>query len=72
MRQLEAFDCGLRFADLYECSLYLNEKYYLKFSGIIIKIYYNPVSSIILYDETSSPRADDYIIDANYPIETYR
>jgi len=30
-----------------------------------------PTESFILYDESSSPRADDYIIDANYPIETY-
>ncbi|MBW1696281.1 MAG: hypothetical protein JRK26_05735 [Deltaproteobacteria bacterium] len=25
----------------------------------------------IIYDESSSPGADDYLIDADYPIETY-
>jgi hypothetical protein len=30
-----------------------------------------PAESFIIYDESSSPCADDYIIDANYPIETY-
>jgi len=25
-----------------------------------------------IYDKSSSPSADDYIIDADYPIETYR
>jgi hypothetical protein len=30
-----------------------------------------PTEAFILYDEFSSPRADDYIIGANYPIETY-
>ena len=30
-----------------------------------------PTESFILYDESSSPSADDYIIDAGYPIETY-
>jgi hypothetical protein len=27
--------------------------------------------SFILYDESSSPSADDYIIDADYPVEAY-
>ncbi len=27
--------------------------------------------TFIIYDELSSPGADDYIIDADYPIETY-
>ena len=30
-----------------------------------------PTESLIIYDESSSPCADDYIIDADYPIETY-
>jgi len=30
-----------------------------------------PTESFIIYDESSSPCADDYIIDADYPIETY-
>ena len=30
-----------------------------------------PTEAFILYDEFSSPRADDYIIGANYLIETY-
>jgi hypothetical protein len=30
-----------------------------------------PTESFIIYDECSSPGADDYIIDANYRIETY-
>ena len=30
-----------------------------------------PSEVIIIYDETSSPSADDYLIDADYPIETY-
>jgi hypothetical protein len=30
-----------------------------------------PTESFIIYDEFSSPGADDYIIDADYPIETY-
>ena len=30
-----------------------------------------PTASIIIFDECSSPGADDYIIDADYPIETY-
>ena len=30
-----------------------------------------PTESFIIYDESSSPGADDYIIDADYPIETY-
>ena len=29
-----------------------------------------PTESFIIYDESSSPNADDYIIDADYPIET--
>jgi len=31
-----------------------------------------PTEAFILYDECSSPRADDYIIDANYPIPTFK
>jgi len=31
-----------------------------------------PPESFIIYDQTSAPRADDYIIDADYLIETYR
>lgn len=27
--------------------------------------------AFIIYDGSSSPSEDDYIIDANYPIETY-
>ena len=30
-----------------------------------------PNESSIIYDEPSSPSADDYLIDADYPIETY-
>ena len=30
-----------------------------------------PTESFIIYDESSSPSADDYLIDADYPIETY-
>ena len=30
-----------------------------------------PADTIIIYDESSAPSADDYIIDADYPIETY-
>ena len=30
-----------------------------------------PPQSLIIYDESSSLSADDYIIDADYPIETY-
>jgi hypothetical protein len=30
-----------------------------------------PTKAFIIYDESSSPSADDYIIDAVYPIETY-
>ena len=30
-----------------------------------------PSEAIIIYDESSSPGADDYIIDADYPIEIY-
>ncbi len=30
-----------------------------------------PTESFIIYGESSSPSADDYIIDADYPIETY-
>jgi hypothetical protein len=30
-----------------------------------------PTDPFIIYDERSSPSADDYIIDADYPIETY-
>ena len=30
-----------------------------------------PTESFILYDESSSPGADDYIIDADYPVEGY-
>ena len=29
-----------------------------------------PTESFVIYDESSSPCADDYIIDADYPIET--
>ena len=31
----------------------------------------SPTESFIIYDESSSPGADDYLIDADYPIETY-
>jgi hypothetical protein len=30
-----------------------------------------PTEAFIIYDEFSSPSADDYIIDVDYPIETY-
>ena len=30
-----------------------------------------PTEALIIYDESSSPGADDYLIDADYPIETY-
>ena len=30
-----------------------------------------PTETFINYDESSSPSADDYIINADYPIETY-
>ncbi len=30
-----------------------------------------PTEAFIIYDESSSPGADDYLIDADYPIETY-
>ena len=30
-----------------------------------------PSQAFIIYDEFSSPGADDYLIDADYPIETY-
>jgi hypothetical protein len=30
-----------------------------------------PPGAYIIYDESSSPSADDYIIDVDYPIETY-
>jgi hypothetical protein len=30
-----------------------------------------PTEAFIIYEESSSPSADDYIIDADYPIETY-
>ena len=30
-----------------------------------------PTEAIIIYDESSAPSADDYIIDVDYPIETY-
>jgi hypothetical protein len=30
-----------------------------------------PTESFIIYDESSSPGADDYLMDADYPIETY-
>jgi len=31
-----------------------------------------PTESFILYDESSSPSADDYIIDADYPVDLSR
>jgi hypothetical protein len=31
-----------------------------------------PTESFIIYDESSSPSADDYIIDADYPIDLSR
>ena len=30
-----------------------------------------PSEAIIIYDESSAPSADDYIIDVDYPIQTY-
>ena len=30
-----------------------------------------PTESFIIYDESSSPCTDAYLIDADYPIETY-
>jgi len=30
-----------------------------------------PTKTFIIYDQSSSPSADDYLIDADYPIETY-
>ncbi len=30
-----------------------------------------PTEPFIIYDEFSSPGADEYIIDADYPIQTY-
>jgi hypothetical protein len=30
-----------------------------------------PPETFIIYDESLSPSADDYLIDANYPMETY-
>jgi hypothetical protein len=30
-----------------------------------------PSEAFIIYDQSSSPSADDYIIDADYPIESY-
>jgi hypothetical protein len=30
-----------------------------------------PAEEFFIYDESSSPGADDYIIDVDYPIETY-
>ena len=30
-----------------------------------------PTEAIIIYDESSTPSADDYIIDVDYPIESY-
>jgi hypothetical protein len=30
-----------------------------------------PTESFIIYNESSSPSADDYLIDADYPMETY-
>ena len=30
-----------------------------------------PIESFIIYDESSAPSTDDYIIDADYPIEIY-
>jgi len=31
-----------------------------------------PTESFIIYDEPSSPSADDYLIDADYPIDLSR
>ena len=30
-----------------------------------------PPEAFIIYDQSSAPSADDYLIDADYPIETY-
>jgi hypothetical protein len=30
-----------------------------------------PTETFITYDDSPSPGADDYLIDADYPIETY-
>ena len=30
-----------------------------------------PTEAFIIYDQSSSPRADNYLIDADYPIEAY-
>jgi len=30
-----------------------------------------PTEAIIIYDQSPAPSADDYLIDADYPIETY-
>jgi hypothetical protein len=30
-----------------------------------------PTEAFIIYDESSSPGADDYLINADYPMETY-
>ena len=30
-----------------------------------------PSEAIIIYGKSSSPSVDDYIIDADYPVETY-
>ena len=30
-----------------------------------------PTEAIVIYDESSVPSADDYLIEADYPIETY-
>jgi hypothetical protein len=30
-----------------------------------------PPETFIIYDESSSPSVNDYLIDANYPMETY-
>jgi hypothetical protein len=30
-----------------------------------------PPEAFIIYDQSSAPSPDDYLIDADYPIETY-
>jgi len=30
-----------------------------------------PTESFIIYDESSSPSADDYLMDVQYPMESY-
>jgi len=30
-----------------------------------------PTEAFTIYDDSSSPGADDYLMDADYPIETY-